>query len=131
MAFEVRERTGGMFEHCEAHAGTVLEPAEDNEQQIVDLAGCSEVTDEEGYLPRALFDVEVAEVEASEERAEEYEFAREVAAEVNFGEDNGDHWSLDRFEVGEAEVADGERVADTLEKHRKVVHPGVVWFAGA
>jgi hypothetical protein len=63
---------GGMFEHCNAHAGTVLEPAEDDEQQIMDLAGCLKVVDEEGDFPQALFDVEVAEVDASKERAQKY-----------------------------------------------------------
>ena len=59
-----------MFEHGKAHASAVLEPAEDNEEQIVDLARCSKVADEEGDLSCALLDVKVAEVEASEVGAE-------------------------------------------------------------
>jgi hypothetical protein len=38
------------------------------------------VADEEGDLSCTLFKVEMAEVKAAEERAEKYEFAREVAA---------------------------------------------------
>jgi hypothetical protein len=79
----------------------------------VDLAGCSKVADEEGDFPRALLDVKVAEVEASEVGAEKDWFAQEIAAVVHFGEEDGDHWLLDCFKVGEAEVAHGKRVADT------------------
>jgi hypothetical protein len=84
VTFKVRERMGGMFEHGVAHAGTVLEPAEDDEQKIVDLAGCAEVADEEGDLPRALFDVEMTEIKAAKKGAEEYKFARQVVTEVHF-----------------------------------------------
>ena len=112
VALEVRKRIRGMFEHGKAHAGAVLEPAKDDEEQIVDLAGCSKVADKEVDLPCALLDVKVAEVEASEVGAEKDQFAQEIATEVHFGEDDGDHWFLDCFKVGEAEVAHGKRVAD-------------------
>ena len=72
----------------------------------MDLAWCAKMADEEGDLTCALFDVEMSEIETSNERAELNKFLQEVAAEVHFGEDNGDHWPLDRFEVGQAEVAD-------------------------
>ena len=78
----------------------------------MNLAGCSEVVDDECDLTGALFYVKVAEVEASEVGAKKDQFAREIATEVHFGEDDGDHWFLDCFKVGEAEVAHGKRVAD-------------------
>jgi hypothetical protein len=59
-----------MFQHGKAHASAVLEPAEDDEEQIVDLARCLKVADKEGDFPCALLDVKVATVKASEVGAE-------------------------------------------------------------
>jgi hypothetical protein len=89
------------------------------------------MADEEYDLAGALFDVEVAKVKAAKIRAEEDELLQYVSVEAHFGENNGDHWLLDGFEVSMAEVAYWGRGANTSEKDGKVVNPGVVGFACA
>jgi hypothetical protein len=47
VTFKVGKREGWSFKDGKAGAGAVLKPAENDQEEIVDLARCSEVADDE------------------------------------------------------------------------------------
>jgi hypothetical protein len=118
----------------EANTSTVLEPTKDNQQEVMDLARSSKVVDEKCYLSSALFNVQVKKVEATKIWAEEDEFPWDVAAELHFSENDGNHSLLNEFEVGEGQMAYREGLAnagDEEEDREVLVYPGVVGLACA
>jgi hypothetical protein len=64
----------GYHYYRKANTGTVWDPAEDNDKQVVFLTRGSKELDKKGKLASVLFNVQVVEVEATERRVQENDF---------------------------------------------------------
>ena len=99
-------------------------------EQRSDHAGGAKVSEEELQLADALFDVQVAKVEAPVVGGEKAEFPACILTDAEFGEDDRGHGFLDIFQLAGAEVANGKTVSDAAKKDAEIVNPRVVVFAG-
>jgi hypothetical protein len=88
MPFQVREEAVGMEEDWVADTSAVLCSGEGDLQKVMDLSRRAKMTDYEGDLANALFELEITEFEAALEGTEEGKNAGGIRAKSHLGEND-------------------------------------------